>query len=88
MLQFTEVFGGLGELGQLSNEARRLLVVGTEGVDPVVGGGGPSLAGQRGVVEGEGPGLHGQTGRELIIQQATRRLEIQKRNFLFGRVFE
>lgn len=68
MAQFTEVLGGLGELGQFSDEARRLLVVGTERVDPVVGGGGAGLAGQRGVKEGEGPGLSGQAGRQLIVQ--------------------
>lgn len=62
------MLSGLGELGQFSDEAGRLLVVGTERVNPVVGGGGAALAGQRRVQEGEGPGLSGQAGAELVVQ--------------------
>ena len=73
----TKVLGGLSKLGQFPDKAWRLLVVGTEGEDSLiggVGGGAALLAGQRGVVGGEGPRLNREAGGELIVQDPTGRL--------------
>lgn len=65
----TEVFVELCKLGQSPDEARGLLVVGTEGEDSLVGGvgGGFGVAGQGGVVGGEGLSLERQAGCEFFI---------------------
>lgn len=78
--------GELSKLWQLPDEARRLLVVSTEGKDSLVGGVGRRIgvARQRGVERGKGPGLDRQAGCELIIQQTTGSLtgEIRRKNFI------